>query len=387
MHKRNILFLSSWYPNRIKPTHGNFVHQHAIAASLENHVRLIYVCLDDSLHQSSETVFEQHPFPVYIVYLKKSNLPIVGMIWNYLRMILTYFRMLNQLKREGFQPDLIHANVVYPIGIVARLLSWKHRIPYIISEHWTCYSSDANPKPSGLQMSLTRWAAKKATLILPVSEDLATSMKQTGIQTDMNVVYNVIDTDLFVPTAKSNRELLRLVHVSSLDEVQKNPALLFRAFSEVHKFHPNIHLDIVSDGDFSILQGFIADLGIQSHVTFHGMQTAQGVARILQQADVFVLSSRFENLPCVLIEAISCGVPIVSTNVGGIKEIVHNENGMLVPSENQSALVEAINQVILRLEDYRPEAMHKEAVQLFSYQSIGVKLSNVYQSVRSTYGQ
>jgi hypothetical protein len=60
---------------------------------------------------------------------------------------------------------------------------------------------------------------------------------------------------------------------------------------------------------------------------------------------------------------------------------------MLVPSENQSALVEAINQVILRLEDYRPEAMHKEAVQLFSYQSIGVKLSNVYQSVRSTYGQ
>lgn len=387
MQKRNILFLSSWYPNRMKPTHGNFVHQHALAAAQENNVQLIYVCLQEGLQQSSETIVEQHPFPVHLVYLKKSKVPLLGTMWNYLRMIWTYFSMLNQLKKQGFKPDLIHANVVYPIGIVARFVSWKLGVPYIISEHWTCYSSEADPKPGRMQMFLTRWAANKATLILPVSEDLSLSMQKAGIRTDMQVLYNVVNTDLFSPIPRTKREQIHLVHVSSLDDTQKNPSLLFRSFAELLKSHSSLQLDIVSDGDFSGYQLEIEQLKIASNLVFHGTQSAEGVARILQQADVFLLTSRFENLPCVLIEAISCGVPIVATNVGGIREIVHDGNGILVPSENQTAMVEAINQVISRLEDYRPEEMHQEAVQLFSYSSIGTKLSSIYQSVLSKHGQ
>lgn len=387
MQKRNILFLSSWYPNRVKPTHGNFVQQHAFAAAQENNVQLIYVCLEEGLNQPSETIVDQLPFPVHLVYLKKSMVPLIGTMWNYLRMIWAYFRTLKHLKKQGFNPELIHANVVYPIGIVARLLSWKQRIPYIITEHWTCYSPESHPKPGRMQMFLTRWAANKAALILPVSEDLSRSMKHAGIRTDMQVVYNVVNTDLFLPMPRTKRERIHLVHVSSLDDSQKNPSLLIRSFAELLKSHSSLQLDIVSDGDFSSCQSEIEELKMTSNVVFHGTQNPEGVARILQQADVFLLTSRFENLPCVLIEAISCGVPIVATNVGGIKEIVHEGNGILVPSENQTALVKAINQVISRLEDYRPEVMHQEAVQLFSYRSIGTKLSSIYQSVLSAHGQ
>lgn len=386
MQKRNILFLSSWYPNRTKPTHGNFVQQHAFAAAQENNVQLIYICLEEGLHQASETIVEQHPFPVQMVYLKKSRVPLLGIIWNYIRMIKMYFRAVKQLKKQGFTPDLIHANVVYPIGIVAKLLSWKLHIPYVITEHWTCYSMEAEPKPGRMQMMLTRWVANKAVLILPVSEDLSLSMKKAGIRAEMQVVYNVVNTDLFSPLPKFNRKGIHLVHVSSLDEPQKNPSLLFRSFAEVLKSHSSAQLDIVSDGDFSCYQSEIEELKIASNVVFHGVQSAEGVARILKQADVFLLTSRFENLPCVLIESISCGVPIVATDVGGIKEIVHPGNGILVPSEHQTAFVDAINQVISRLEDYRPEAMHQEAVQLFSYRSIGTKLTAIYQSVLSAHG-
>ena len=122
MQKRNILFLSSWYPNRIKPTHGNFVYQHASAASKFHQVHIVYVCLDDQLNGGTEIVKNNDPFPSTIAYISKSRIPFIGKLWNYLRTILCYFQLVRDLRKEGFHPELIHANIVYPIGIVARLL-------------------------------------------------------------------------------------------------------------------------------------------------------------------------------------------------------------------------------------------------------------------------
>jgi len=386
MQKRNILFLSSWYPNRIKPTHGNFVFQHVLAASQFHHVRLLYVCLDEHLSGGTEIVTSNEPFPSTIAYIPKSTIPFVGSAWNYLRIILCYFQLLREVKKGGFHPELIHANVVYPIGIIARLLSIRHKIPYIITEHWTCYHKVVFPRPSWIQQVLTRLAANKASLILPVSEDLAKAMQSSGIKTEMKVVYNVIDTSLFVPGDTTMRKGNQLIHVSSLASLQKNPSLLFRAFAELIQWNPDLHLHIVSDGDFSLFQEEIKQLNIEQHIVFHGTLEAKEIAVLLQESDLFVLTSRFENLPCVLIESISAGVPIVSTNVGGINEIVHSEHGQLVPSENQLALVEAIKEQLVRLDKYDSSVMHQKATEKFSYQAIGKKFSGIYESILLKHG-
>lgn len=386
MQKRNILFLSSWYPNRIKPTHGNFVFQHALAASQYHHVQLLYVCLDEALSGRTEIVQSKEPFPSTIAYIPKSTIPLVGSVWNYLRIISCYFQLFRKLKNEGFHPELIHANVVFPIGIVARLLSIRYKIPYIITEHWTCYHKVVLPRPSWIQQFLTRLVANKARLILPVSEDLAQAMKSSGIQAEMKVVYNVIDTSLFVPGDPTVRKGNQLIHVSSLARLQKNPSLLFRAFAELLQWKPDLHLQIVSDGDFSIFQEEIKQLKIEDHIVFHGTLEAKEIAEVLKGADLFVLTSRFENLPCVLIESISAGVPIVSTNVGGIKEIVHSAYGKLVPSEDQDALVSAIKEQLVRLEKYDSSIMHQEATAQFSYQAIGKRFSDIYEAIILKHG-
>ena len=386
MQKRNILFLSSWYPNRIKPTHGNFVFQHALAASQFHQVQMLYVCLDQHLKGRKELVKSNAPFPTTIAYIPKSKLPLIGSIWNNLRIIFCYFNLLQELKKEGFHPELIHANVVYPIGIIARLLSMRHKIPYIITEHWTCYHEVVLPRPSRIQQFLTRLAANKASLILPVSEDLGQAMRSAGIHTKMNVVYNVIDTSLFVPGDPSERKGNQLIHVSSLASLQKNPSLLFRAFAELIQWKSDLHLQVISDGDFSLFQEEIKQLNIENHIDFHGTLEAKEIAMLLRKADLFVLTSRFENLPCVLIESISAGVPIVSTNVGGIKEIVHLEQGQLVPSEDQDALVAAIKEQLERLEKYDSSIMHQEATVQFSYQSIGKKFSDIYEAIIVKHG-
>ena len=386
MQKRNILFLSSWYPNRIKPTHGNFVFQHAIAASQFHHVQILYVCLDEQLKGKTEIVQSNELFPSTIAYISKSTWPIIGPIWNYLRMIICYFQLYRGLKKEGFHPELIHANIVYPIGIVARLLSICFKVPYIITEHWTCYHQEAIPRPRKLQQWLTRLAANKARLILPVSEDLAKAMRSSGIHSEMNVVYNVIDTGLFVPGNQNDRKENQLIHVSSLDPIQKNPSLLFRAFSELIKWKPELQLHIVSDGDFSIFQEEIKVLNIERNIVFHGTLDAKGIAALLKESALFVLTSRFENLPCVLIEANSCGVPIVSTNVGGINEIVHSTEGKLVPSEDQDALVTAIKEQMSRLEEYDSNNMHQIASEKFSYRSIGKRFGEIYEDILVKHG-
>jgi glycosyltransferase involved in cell wall biosynthesis len=328
-----------------------------------------------------EIVKSNEPFPTTIAYIPKSNIPLIGSIWNNLRIILCYFNLLHGLKKEGVHPELIHANVVYPIGIIARLLSIRFKIPYIITEHWTCYHQEAFPRPGKMQQFLTRLVANKAKLILPVSEDLAIAMRNSGILTKMNVVYNVIDTSLFIPGEKSQRKGNQLVHVSSLDPIQKNPRLLICAFAEIIQWNPDLHLHIVSDGDLSIFQEEIKHLNIEQNIVFHGTLDAAGIAALLKDSDLFVLTSRFENLPCVLIESISAGVPIVSTNVGGINEIIDVEQGQLVPSEDQEALVSAIKEQLSRLDKYDSNVMHQKATQKFSYQAIGTRFTEIYETI------
>ena len=381
MQKRNVLFLSSWYPNRIKPTHGNFVFQHAFASAKFNHVHLIYVCLDESLKQAEELVYSSEPFPTSIIYLSKSRIPILGSVWNYLRILLCYLRYLKKLKKDGFHPDIVHANVVYPIGFVAWLVKKIHRIPYVITEHWTVYHHSSQAKLGFWQRKMTIFSANRAASILPVSENLAQAMRSFGINSEMKVVYNAIDTDVFVPKEKIKNKGIQLVHVSSLDPIQKNPLLLLEAFEQILLTHPNAQLNIISDGDFHFFQPEIQRLGISDHVIFHGIKDAKGIAQLLQQANLFVLTSRFENLPCVLIEARSCGVPVVSTNVGGIDEIIQANDGVLVPTEDIGALVAAINQQIERLSSYQSDDMHKRASELFSYNAIGKEFTQIYESI------
>jgi glycosyltransferase involved in cell wall biosynthesis len=342
--------------------------------------------LDEDLKGKTEIVQSNEPFPSIIAYISKSTWPIIGPIWNYLRMIICYFQLYRGLKKEGFHPELIHANIVYPIGIVANLLSIRFKVPYIIAEHWTCYHQEAIPRPGKLQQWLTRIAANKARLILPVSEDLAKAMRSSGIHTEMNVVYNVIETSLFVPGNPNDRKENQLIHVSSLDPIQKNPSLLFRAFSELIKWKPELQLHIVSDGDFSVFKEEIKALNIEGNIVFHGTLDAKGIAALLKESVLFVLTSRFENLPCVLIESISAGVPIVSTNVGGINEIVHSAQGQLIPSEDQSALVSAIKEQMSRLEEYDSNEMHQKASEKFSYRSIGKRFGEIYADILVKHG-
>jgi glycosyltransferase involved in cell wall biosynthesis len=93
---------------------------------------------------------------------------------------------------------------------------------------------------------------------------------------------------------------------------------------------------------------------------------------------VFVLFSNEENLPCVLLESVSCGTPVISTRVGGISEWINESCGMLIEKGDEAALLNALNKTLDETNQFQAERMHQYIQETFSYQSISQKFNELY---------
>lgn len=154
------------------------------------------------------------------------------------------------------------------------------------------------------------------------------------IEKDINVIYNFIDTELFKPGCCSafrdhvapNGEKI-LVHTSNFRPVKRVPDTI-RIFDQVRKEMPS-KLLLVGDGpERSECERLARELGINKDVLFLGKQ--DGLVEILSASDLFLLPSQSESFGLSALEAMSCGVPVISTSVGGLPELVnHNETGFI----------------------------------------------------------
>ncbi|MFH0999278.1 MAG: glycosyltransferase family 4 protein, partial [Bacteroidota bacterium] len=97
------------------------------------------------------------------------------------------------------------------------------------------------------------------------------------------------------------------------------------------------------------------------------------------QADFMVIFSNFENIPVVLNEALVCGLPVIATNVGGIKEIVNEENGIIIESGDENLLAETLLNAINNTTQFDKERIMKSASR-FSYREVGKLISKFYNS-------
>lgn len=128
---------------------------------------------------------------------------------------------------------------------------------------------------------------------------------------------------------------------------QKNQALLLRAFARLLPKHPRWRLMIVGDGPLRAdLEQLVNELGIADRTAITGFQKEP--QRYLQQADLFVLTSHAEGFPNALLEAMSLGLPVISTNCDfGPAEIIHDgKNGILVPCLDEDSLVQAMDRLM-----------------------------------------
>ncbi len=105
------------------------------------------------------------------------------------------------------------------------------------------------------------------------------------------------------------------------------------------------------------------------------------MAEYLGMADALVMFSRYENLPCVILEALCSGLPVISTDVGGIREVINNENGILIASEKEDKLFDAMNNMLNNLDKYDKEKIASAAKEKFNYHAVGNQFNEAYKEV------
>lgn len=196
------------------------------------------------------------------------------------------------------------------------------------------------------------------------------------------LVYNPVDYKRFSQVEKVSHEGFVIVNVGRL-EPQKNHKMLVDAFESIHMQMPDARLIILGDGPLKTdLQQYINLKGLGQSIELKGK--VDNVEKYLAEADVFALSSDYEGLPLSVLEAMSAGLPIVSTDVGGVKDIVTN-NGVLVEKQNLVAFAEAVIEIGKNKKTRETYAMNssRNAAE-FDSTIIASKYEKLYEKYRGT---
>lgn len=371
-----ILFLPAWYPSEENPVLGIFIKEYALAASLYNEVVVLYSQAEDKDTKGKDSSvsdnFEDGIRTIRTKY-KKFLIPKISYLF-YIRSIKKAF---SALLESGWKPDIIHAHVYLAAG-PAVSLGEKYGIPVVLSEHWSVFPRRAL---KAINRLFARYIMSKVNVILAVSRNLGSAIESYGIKNRFEFIPNTVDTRIFYPdSSPKDKDKKRILFVGSMKPIKGIPFLL-GALAKLRAERQDFVLHILGDGQCrKEYESLSSQLGLGSAVEFLGFKKKQEVAEYMRRADLFILPSLWENSPCVLIEAMASGLPIIASSVGGIPEIINKNTGILVQTQDVDKLAEALNYMLAHYHDYSPDRISQHAKDNFSYEAVGKSLDNVYRS-------
>jgi glycosyltransferase involved in cell wall biosynthesis len=367
-----VLVVPKWYPWPERPVFGIFCREQARALARRHDV---VVLASDAVRDPDFAVFEltdaiEDGLRTMRVRYRRPRFRAGAMGCQIIGMLVA----LLTLRRGGWRPDVVHAHV-YSAGLPALILGRLSRARVVVTEHYTGF---VRGKIAGSDLLTARLAFRYADLVAPVSESLARTVEAIAPRARVRVVENVVDTDVFHPAtepraARSHDGPARLLTVAAL-AAKKGHRYLFEALASLRAQNgrDDVILELVGEGEErGRLVQLARQLDLAEAVLFHGEQPKERVAELMREADLFVLPSLFENLPCSLIEAMASGLPCVATAVGGVGEIIDNDDaaGILCPPRDAHALAGAISTALERIPPPDPAALAARARERFGYEA------------------
>lgn len=355
-----LLVYSSLFPSPVQPNAGVFVRERMFRVGA--HLPIVVVAPTPWFpFQSLLRLIKPHfrPMPpahlqqdgVDVWYPRYFSVPGLFKQWDGLFMALSTYAMVKRLKLAG-RADIIDAHFAYPDGYAATLLGRWLKVPVAITLRGTEARHARTPTLVG---PLTK-ALQGATRLIAVSSELRRVALQLGADPARAlVVGNGVDISKFQPHPRDQARAKLgiaptarvLISVGGLVE-RKGFHRVIPLLPELLKSYPDLVYLIVGGASAegnnrAELEKMVADLGVGPHVRFLGPKPHEALAEVLSAADVFVLATRAEGWANVFLEAMGCGLPVVTTDVGGNREVVcRPELGEVVPFGDQQALGDAL---------------------------------------------
>ena len=287
---------------------------------------------------------------------------------------------------KQFKPDMIHIFFSFPTGAV--MWPYKHitNLPYIIS----LLGGDVPgflPKETDKFHKIIRpftvslW--HKAFKVVANSSGLSELAKKT-LNENIISIPNGVDTDFFCPfneNEKVEKKQLKILFVGRLVP-QKGLDILLKALGLIRERLPLWNLTIIGDGQYiNIYKQLSIKLNIDRNINWKGWVDLKKLPEVYRNHDIFVLPSRFEGMPSVIIQAMASGCAIISSEVYGTKELIRNgENGFIIPVENYRFLSEKILEL---LKNHKLDEMQQNSIKFskkFSWKEITEQYESLYNS-------
>lgn len=288
---------------------------------------------------------------------------------------------LQEFTRFGGKVDIIHAQVCHKAGLIARWLSKKYKIPYVITEQMSPFPFPQILK-NGRLSSRYAQAYQAASTNIAISPDLRDKMKKLGIPR-VEVVPNLTDELFFLPASKNQDGSFTFFTLCDMRE-QKDLPTLFKAIARLLEKNPSVRFRIGGGGEMFVTWKNLADnMGLSPFVTWLGPLDRQQAQLEFRQAHAFVLPSIQETLGVVFLEAIACGIPVIGTRCGGPESIINDENGILVEVGNPIALCDAMEALIDNYLIYDAGEIRTSFLERFSITPVCNQLEGIYKNVIS----
>lgn len=385
--RQKILFLPRWYPNRTDPMPGLFIERHARALATIADVAVVFVKSLPGLPNlfEFEITNDNNIFTIRAYFRGKET----AGLYNGLLFLIAFVKAMFKLHRSFGKPEIVHVHVLTRLGILAWCYKFLTGTPYLITEHWSRYLPTVDTYKGFWRKSATRFVVRHAEAVTTVTQNLRDAMLQKGLRnSNYHVIYNVVDTELFhpeVPEVPVNKK--RFVHISCFEDRSKNISGLLRALKELTATRDDFECHLVGEGeDLERMRAYATELGIYGKtVYFDGLLEGEDVATALNQSLFLVIFSNYENMPVVINEAFSSGIPVVSTSVGGIPEHVDVKKGMLVDAGDESGLVRALSQMLDKSDSFNKVAIRKYALDNFSVNAIAMQFGAIYKAIMTKY--
>ena len=378
-----ILWLASWYPDAYEPVNGDFVQRHAKAVSTLMPIDVIHVVQSGKEVKTKKdcvyTIDGNLREWVYSFSFTKWGMGSIDKFRYHIKFWYFYRSLLLKYARLNGKPNLVHVHVPMKAGIAAIEMTKRWGVPFIVSEHSSLYdpvATDNFLRRSFFFRYYTKKIFKNAACITCVSKAIASRIQQIAGDKKIEIIRNVVDTTLFnyqLPLSTN----FKWLHVSSMQPV-KNVAAILKAFQQFYLLRQDWKLEMVGPFNEMHLQ-WVREAGLSNHIFFRGEVSHNQVAIKMKEASAFVLFSKYENFPCVILEALCCGLPVVSSNVGGTNEAVNRSNGILVESENIDQLTKALQNMMTNYYQYNRILIAKEADSKYAVPVIAKQFVQLYQ--------
>lgn len=390
------LFLAGWWPTTTLSLNGIFVKEHALAVGKQCQITVLYI---NSIKKPSSLK------PVSVRRLEEKitdNLRIIGFD---IELLISRYGVLKTLLKKILFAELKKLQKTTPVSILhlhilqsnwaapAFAIAKKLNLPLALTEHFSFYHTEIFLLPEKKIVAKKKEVAAYLNnpvlkSIMPVSHHLASVLKENfnGPKNKFDVVPNIAH-HLFTlsntekkPTDKIN------VLSTAIWQLPKNPLLFFEVLKQVKEKELTLYEKIkITWGGYgpqmedikNFVQTHLSDLDIN----FTGKLSKDQIANYMKCHDFLVHPSDSENLPCIIIESLCSGLPVLSVNINGVPELVNKTNGMLYKAKSATDFYNTFIAMCNNIPSFNRNRIASDARALYNEDVVGRQIFNIYKKI------